>query len=96
MPNYVCQDRAKYASAQDGGVLFDFLLTTACKTCFHPLNAGDLCPACQEFVDEERRKQAEEEKQRFDEWLSGVYSVHVFGIGYVDTRTREGRRYLDD
>ena len=96
MPNYALQDRAKWASYPDAGVLFDYLFQTACTTCFHPINAGDLCPDCQKFVEEERRKRAEAESQRFADMISpSSRFVHVYGVGRVDPWTREGKQYLD-
>lgn len=96
MPNYLCQDRERWASYPDCGVLFDYLLAEACKTCFYPMNAGDLCPDCQRVVDEERRRLDEQAIRQFDDMLHRRHHVHVYGVGTVDTWTEEGRRYLDD
>jgi hypothetical protein len=95
MPNYICRERPTHTI---NCVQFDFLLEHACNVCFYPLNAGDLCPDCQKLVAEEEKRQAEIAGR----WLNNVLSggscryVHVFGVGYVDSWSRAGKRYLDD
>jgi hypothetical protein len=95
MPNYICRERPTHPINR---VQFDFLLEHACNVCFYPLNAGDLCPDCQKLVAEEEKRQAEIAGR----WLNNVLSgdscryVHVFGVGYVDSWSRAGKRYLDD
>lgn len=69
----------------------------ACQTCGHPyVQAGDLCPPCEELV-VDCKKRGEERAANFPNGILGPDSclVHIYGVGYVDPWTRQGKQFLD-
>ncbi len=68
-----------------------------CQACGYPyFQGGDLCTECEAFVEQVEKEEAARLAQRFEDLLSpNSRFVHVYGVGYVDPWTREGKQHLD-
>lgn len=73
------------------------LCSFACQTCGYPyVQAGDLCPPCEELVADCKKRDEERAADVLNEILRpDSRFVHVYGVGYVDPWTREGKQLLD-
>lgn len=68
-----------------------------CQTCGYPyFQGGDLCAECEVLVIQIEKEESDRAFQAFRDFISPQSRfVHVYGVGYVDPWTREGKQYLD-